>query len=62
MAGQFFPRVENGSLTSPAMAGQFFTTSANWKAHNIFINNKKLERLLKKAISYILIVWRVIWK
>ena len=36
------PRDEYGSLTSLAMAGRFFTINANWKAHNIFINNKQI--------------------
>ena len=28
------PRIEPASLTSPALAGWFFTTSATWESHN----------------------------
>ena len=28
------PGIEPTSLTSPALAGRFFTTSANWESHN----------------------------
>ena len=27
------PRIETGSLKSPALAGEFFTTHATWEAH-----------------------------
>ena len=27
------PRIETGSLKSPALAGEFFTTRATWEAH-----------------------------
>ena len=32
------PEIEPASLASPALAGEFFTTSANWEAHlpNLF--------------------------
>ena len=29
------PGMEPSSLASPALAGRFFTTSANWEAHII---------------------------
>ena len=30
------PGIEAGSLTSPALAGMFFTTSAIWEAHALY--------------------------
>ena len=41
------PRMEPGSLTSPALTGGFFTTSATWEAHYIDYlqsNNNGQER------------------
>ena len=29
------PGIESASLTSPALAGAFFTTSATWEAHSV---------------------------
>ena len=31
-----YPGIEPGSLTSPAVAGVFLTTSATWKALHVF--------------------------
>ena len=38
------PGIKLSSLTSPALTGGFFTTSATWKAHNLCIKmyNKKV--------------------
>ena len=34
-SGSSQPRIEAASLTSPALAGRFFSTSATWEAHKI---------------------------
>ena len=39
------PGIELPSLTSPALAGGFFTTSATWEAQNIKANNNKTLKL-----------------
>ena len=36
------PGIKLMSFTSPALAGQFFTTSATWEAHNMY---RKLQKL-----------------
>ena len=39
------PEIETMSLTSPALAGRFFTTSATWEAPQVaIIFEKKLQR------------------
>ena len=45
--GSSQPRMEPESLTSPALTGGFFTTSATWEAHYIYYlqsNNNGQER------------------
>ena len=55
------PGIEPASITSPELAGEFFTTSATWEAQQIYttthkINNKFstlkpiMEKNLKKKI------------
>ena len=39
------PGIEIPSLTSPALAGGFFTTSATWEAQNIKAKNNKTLKL-----------------
>ena len=34
--GSSQPRMETVSLTSPALAGGFFTTSTTWEAHYVY--------------------------
>jgi len=35
------PRTEPASLTSPALAGRFFTTSTTWEAYEVVLGHKK---------------------
>jgi len=35
------PEIEHVSLTSPSLAGRFFTTSTTWEAHNIYTQKRK---------------------
>ena len=57
------PGIEPASITSPELAGEFFTTSATWEAQQIYttthkINNKLstlkpiMEKNLKKKNTY----------
>ena len=42
------PGIEPESLTSPAFAGGFFTTSANWEAHSFIIQFQNIWLVLLK--------------
>ena len=37
------PGIESASLTSPALAGRFFTTSATWEAQIVTPTHKKRD-------------------
>ena len=37
------PGIESPSLTSPALAGGFFTTSATWEAHIVLYYISKMD-------------------
>ena len=44
------PGIETASLVSPALAGDFFTTSATWEALKIVLSERK-ERKKVKSLS-----------
>ena len=43
------PGFEPTSLTSPALAGGFFTTSATWEAQGCLISGKILKKIIHQA-------------
>ena len=45
------PGVEPTSLTSPALAGRFFTSSATWETMRIYAYSQKKKKNLKKPYS-----------
>ena len=57
------PGIEHESLTSPALADGFFTTSITWKAHSFIIQlqNIWLVLFLKKAYVFIALILFVLF-
>ena len=43
------PGIEPMSLTSPALVGGFFTTSAAWEAQGCLISGKVLKKIIHQA-------------
>ena len=41
------PGIESASLTSPALAGGFFTTSAAWKAPSLIIRQIQIKTTMQ---------------
>ena len=39
------PRIKPVSLTSPALAGGFFTTNATWEAHLFLVTQLRLQKV-----------------
>ena len=48
------PGIEHASVTSPALVGEFFTTSATWEAYS------RLEVIIKPDFSPILIMMIIV--
>ena len=48
------PRIEPVSVTSPALVGEFFTTSATWEAYS------RLEVIIKPDFSSMLIMMIIV--
>ena len=56
------PGIEPASLTSPALAGGFFTTSTTWEAHSFIIQFHNIWLvLLKIYILYIFIILLILF-
>ena len=45
------PRMESASLTSPALAGRFFITSATWEARNIYKENRIMKTIFMSLVD-----------
>ena len=46
------PGIEPTSLTSPALAAGFFTTSATWEAHRLHSADRKKRKMLLPATMW----------
>ena len=45
------PRMESASLTSPALVGRFFITSATWEARNIYKENRIMKTIFMSLVD-----------